>query len=512
MAGRRTNVLDIREMVRRFRLHEKDRRVAREMGLSRNTVAKYRQWARGQGFLDGPDLPGPGVIEERLRSAAPPEDPGPPSSLEPYREFIIEKRAQGVEMMALWQQLRERGFAGSYSAVRRFVGRLEPRRRDTFLRLETAPGEEAQVDFGYVGELFDRTSGHLRKAWVFVMTLSFSRHQYAEIVFDQKVETWIALHVRAFEAFGGAVKRVILDNLKAGIVKAVVHDAEAQRSYRELAEHYGFLIAPCRPRTPRHKGKVESAVHYVKRNALAGRSFADLNEANVHLARWVGEVAGVRDHGTTHEPPLERFAVECAALRPLPATRYEMILWQRARLHPDCHLVFDWSFYSAPHRLVGEHLWVRATPDRVEVWCDHERVATHARATKRGTRRMIADHLPPDKLQGLLPQPVALREHAARIGDAAATLIDRLLGERPLDRLRTAQGVLRLERRYGPRRLEAACHRALAFNEPRYHTVKHILLRGLDREAFPDAALSGPLPKTARFARSAAELFPALSR
>jgi transposase len=432
--------------------------------------------------------------------------------LEPYREFVTAKRAQGVEMMALWQQLRERGFAGSYSAVRRFIGRIEPRRRDTFLRLETAPGEEAQVDFGYVGEVFDRTTGRLRKAWVFVMTLSFSRHQYAEIVFDQKVETWVALHVRAFETFGGAARRVILDNLKAGIVKAVVHDAEAQRSYRELAEHYGFLIAPCLPRTPRHKGKVESGVHYVKRNALAGRTFADLHEANAHLTRWVEEVAGVRDHGTTHEPPLERFAAERDALLPLPVTRYEIILWQRARLHPDCHLVFDASFYSAPHRLVGEHLWVRATPDRVEVWCDHERVATHVRATRRGTRRTIGDHLPPDKLQGLLPQPVAVREHAARIGAAAAALVERLLGERPLDRLRTAQGVLRLERRYGPQRLEAACRRALAFNEPRYHTVKHILLRGLDREAFPDTALPGPLPKTARFARSAAELFPALSR
>jgi transposase len=442
----------------------------------------------------------------------PPEEPGPPSSLEPYREFVSEKRAQGVQMTALWQLLRERGYAGSYSAVRRFVGRLEPRRRETFLRVETAAGEEAQVDFGYVGELHDRVAGRLRKAWVFVMTLAFSRHQYAEIVFDQKVATWVALHVRAFEAFGGVVRRVVLDNLRAGIVKAVVHDAEAQRSYRELAEHYGFLIAPCRPRTPRHKGKVEAGVRYIKRNALAGRSFADLHEANAHLARWVGQVAGVRDHGTTHEPPLTRFAAERPALLPLPATRYEIIVWQRARLHPDCHLVFDWSFYSAPHRLVGEHLWGRATPGRVEVYREHERVATHVRAAQRGTRRTIADHLPPDKLQGLLPQATLLRAQAARIGAAAAALIDRLLGERPLDRVRTAQGVLRLERRYGPGRLEAACRRALAFNEPRYHTVKHILLRGLDREPFPDAALSGPLPKTARFARSIAELFPALSR
>ena len=120
------------------------------------------------------------------------------------------------------------------------------------------------------------SSERVRKAWVFVMTLGYSRHQYAEIVFDQKVETWVELHVRAFESLGGVVKRVVLDNLKAGIVKAVVHDQEAQRSYRELAEHYGFLISPCRPHTPHHKGKVESGVRYVKRNALAGRKFKDI--------------------------------------------------------------------------------------------------------------------------------------------------------------------------------------------------------------------------------------------
>jgi hypothetical protein len=348
----------------------------------------------------------------------------------------------------------------------------------------------------------------MRKGWVFVMTLGFSRHQYAEIVFDQKIETWIELHVRAFEWFGGTVKRIVLDNLKAGIVKAVIHDQEAQRSYRELAEHYGFLISPCRPGTPRHKGKVESGVRYVKRNALAGREFRDVEEANRHLLRWVEQTAGTRIHGTTQEQPLVRFAREREKLCPLPTSRYEVIVWKQAKLHPDCHMVFDYSYYSGPHWLVGKKLWLKATPRRVEVHRGYERIATHERASQRGSRKTIPDHLPPEKLAGLLPEPLRLRAAAKEVGPFTGEFIERLLGEKPLDRLRGAQGVLKLRHRYTSARLEAACRRALAFDELRYHTVKDILKRGLDLEPV-EVMDSGPLPKTSLFARSVVELVPA---
>lgn len=507
MAGGRKNVLDVREMVRRMQLQCGDRQIAREMKLSRNTVSKYRHWAGKQGFLESGGLPGPGVIEERMVSSWTPSVSGPVSIVESHRDFVLEKRKAGVEIKALWGLLRERGFEGSYPAVRRFIRRLEPRTPPVFLRIETPPGEEAQVDFGYVGEFYDPVGKRQRKSWVFVMTLGFSRHQYVEIVFDQRVETWVALHVRAFESFGGVVKRVVIDNLKAGIVKAVVHDAEAQRSYRELAEAYGFLISPCRPRTPRHKGKVESGVHYVKRNALAGRSFKDVNEANAHLEKWVKEVAGVRDHGTTHEMPLSRFEAEKAALSPLPQGRYEVTVWKKAKLHPDCHVVFEYAYYSAPYRLVGEELWLRAAPGRLEIYHDHQRVATHPRAARRGAWATARDHLPPEKLAGLLPAPVELKVRAEKVGPATLELVERLLGERPLDRLRSAQGIVGLSRRFGDKRLEAACRRALAYDEVRYGTVKRILDNGLDAETMAELP-AGPLPRTSVFARSTAELVP----
>lgn len=507
MTARRTGVSDLREMIRRFKVGESDRRVARDLGVSRNTVKKYRAWAQQQGFLDAPVLPVSGVLEERLKTSTPPPDLGPPSTVEPYRDFIAQKRAEGVEIMALWGLLKERGFRGHYSSVRRFVNRVEDKHPETFVRIETKPGEEAQVDFGYDGEQYDPTQERARRSWVFVMTLSHSRHQYVESVFDQKIETWCRLHVNAFEFFGGVTERVVIDNLKAAIVKAVVHDPEAQRSYRELAEHYNFLISPCRPRTPEHKGKVESGVHYVNRNALAGRTFPTIQEKNVYLLRWVMQVAGVRDHGTTHEAPLDRFEKERPFLKPLPPDRYELVVWKEAKLHPDCHVVFEYNYYSAPCRLVGQKLWVRALSQRIELYHQHERIATHPRAVGRGQRVTHLDHLPPEKVQGLQPHQEHLRARAQEIGPATSEVIERLLGDRPLDRLRTALAIVGMAKRVGAARLEAACQRALAFDDVRYPVIKNILKKGLDAEPLP-VSEPGPLPKTSLFARPPSEMDP----
>jgi hypothetical protein len=246
----------------------------------------------------------------------------------------------------------------------------------------------------------------------------------------------------------------------------------------------------------------------VKGNALAGRTFRDRAEGNAHLQRWVIEVAGQRDHGTTHEKPLVRFeTTERAALRPLPPVRYELSIWKKAKLHPDCHAVFERSYYSGPHRLIGETLWMRATPWRVELYHEHERVASHERAAKPGTRRTNPDHLPPAKVAGLMATPILVREQAAATGPATAEMIERLLGERPLDRLRGAQGILRFRERFGSARVEAACRRALLYEDVSYNTIKRILKLGLDHE--PCETLDrGAVPRTAVHARPASEILP----
>jgi transposase len=506
MAGRRLMTLDVRELLRRLRAGQTHRQIARDLRVARKTVAKYRDLAEQQGLLTGP-LPSPAELEGcTAAKVADSNLPCQPFKAVAWQPVIEDLRRRGVEMMAIYQRLRDdHGYLGSYSSLRRYVRHLEPLTPTGFVRLEVEPGEEAQVDFGSAGEMVDPQTGEVRKAHVFVMTLSHSRHQYAVIVFDQKVETWLWCHRQAFEYFGGVPRKVTIDNLRAAIVKAVLTDPVAQRSYRDCAEHYGFLISPCRPATPRHKGKVESGVHYVKRNFLAGREFRDIVEANEYLHRWVEEVAGQRIHGTTRERPLVRFReVERGALLPLPATPHDLGVWKKVKLHPDCHVVVDGAYYSAPHRLIGTQLWARTNRREVHVFHDYERIASHAWG-RPGTRRTLREHYPPEKVAWLMATPQFCRRRAEEIGANTGEFMERLLGDHPMDRLRGAQAVVRLATRYGPQRLERACQRALCFEEISPASLRRILEKGLEVDPLP--AVPVAVPMSFVFARPGSEIF-----
>ena len=497
--------MDVREILRHIREGQTNRAIARATGVDRKTVGRYRAWGAKHRLLQGP-LPSLSelhrLLEETMKGASPPQNV---SSVEPYRELVTQLRKQGVEIAAIHQRLKERGYDGSYASVHRFVRNLEPATPEVTVRVETRPGEEGQVDFGYAGWMIDPETGELRKTWVFVMTLSWSRHQYAEFVFDQKVESWLRLHRNAFDFFGGVPERVRIDNLKAGIAKACWDMPEAQSSYRECAEHYDFLITPCYLHTPEHKGKVEQGgVHYVKRNFLGGREPTTISQANRDVLRWVNTTAGHRIHGTTREKPLERFKTEREALRPLPRAPYDMAVWKRLKLHRDCYLVFDKAYYSAPFRLVGQELWARGGTREVQLYTsDYQLVATHQRAHRPGQRLTHPDHLPPYKLPGLILSREGCRERAAQIGPATRQVVDSLLDHRPEDRLRTAGRVLKLGELFGAQRLEAACTRALRFDDPAYMTIKLILQQGLEAEELP---ATEPAPPAFTFARAAADL------
>ncbi len=393
MAERRCDMLDVREMLRRLRLGESARSVARGLGASRNTARDYVAWFQAEGLLPGDPaaLAAAAELHERLFRA---ESVAPAPRLMPYHDEIAGLVLVPLEVKVAWERFSAAhpDVRVSYTAFRRFVRRyvgLVPR----------VPGEEP------------------RKTWACVMTLSHSRHQYVELVQDQTVATWLSLHRNAFAFLGGVPRKVVLDNLKAGIVKASVTDPEAQRAYRECAEHYGFVISPCVPRAAEHKGKVERGVRYLKRSFLAGRVFCSLDEANELVLDWVLEHAGLRVHGTTQEVPLAVFeARERPALLPLPSRHFELLEWKRAKLHPDCHAVFAGSYYSAPHPLIGQHLWVRATSRVVQLFHDQRLVATHGRALRAGQRVTNPAHLPPKKLRYFMQTPTWLREQAAQIG------------------------------------------------------------------------------------------------
>jgi transposase len=498
----------LRDLINRLRAGESARRIARDMGISRTTVRKYRDLAEPRGYLQpGQSLPD----DATLRSAFGP-DPQPrpraASTVEPYQAVVQQLMDQGVEMTAMYQRLRDNhGYTGSYSAIRRYVHRAYPHTPEAVVRVHTAPGEELQVDFGSVGSLYDPVQGHLRPAYVFVATLCYSRHQYAELVFDQKTPTWIALHRRAFESFGGVPKRVVPDNLKPAVLQALVHDPVLGEDYRRLGLHYGFLISPTEPGRPEHKGKVENGVHYLQRNFMAGQAFVDSLAANQHLKIWITDVAGTRIHGTTHQAPLKLFnEYERAALLPLPVEPFTLCEIKPVKVHPDCHVTLAGSYYSVPYRHIGQVLDAHVSERVVELYQGTALVATHVRCAEPGQWRTRLEDYPPDKAQYLIRTPNYCRQLAAQIGPSAVQVVETLLGERPLDRLRAVQGILRLEETVGRQRLEAACARALYYGDVRYRRIRDILNAALDREPLPDVPATTEQPAFA-FARAATEFF-----
>ena len=504
MAGRRIDTVDIRELLRHLRDTTNDSAIQRATGLNRRTIVRYRRWAEEQGLLEGP-LPPIEQLQALITSTLTlPLPPQTTSSVEPYRDLVLQLHRDGVNGTAIRQRIAELGFAGSLSAIYRFLHRLAPAEVDVTVRVETPPGEEAQVDFGYAGKLLDPESGLKRKAWAFVMTLSWSRHQYVEFVWDQSVATWLTLHRHAFEYFGGSPKRIKLDNLKAAITQACVDDPQVQQAYRECAEHYGFLIDPCRPRTPEHKGKVESGVKYVKRNFLGGRKETSISQANADVLEWCRTTAGQRRHGTTKEQPLTRFTTtERGVLLPLPSSPYDLAIWKVVTVARDCYVVFENAYYSVPFRLLAQQVQIRGGCTEVRIYTqDWQLVATHARALKAGERLTHLDHLPPEKLPGLLLGKESCRARAAEIGPATSEVVERLFADPAIDRLRTVGRILRLEETFGAKRLEAACARALAFEEPAHRTIKQILTQGLEHERAPTSSA----PEARTFVRGAFEL------
>ncbi|MCE5324047.1 IS21 family transposase [bacterium] len=506
----RLRVQIVLDIIYRLKSGQSQRAIVRDLGYARDTVCRYARWSEQMGYLEpSATLP---KLEDLQVGLPVPYRKSNISTVEPYREVVKALIEQGVEMVAIHNRLKKNyGYTGSYTSVRRFVANLLPKENIAFVRIETPPGQEAQVDFGSAGKMRDRKTGKLRQAYCFVMTLSSSRHQYVEFVFDQKMATWIGCHRRAFESFGGAPKEVVVDNLKAAMIKASLDDPILSEPYRKMAIHYGFLVHPCRVRTPEHKGKVENGVHYVQRNFLAGTEFIDIDEANREVMRWVSEVAGLRTHGTTREQPLCRFLeMEAPALLPLPSEPFELVEVRQAKVHRDCHIEVAGAYYSAPFKYVGARLEVYLFERVVQIYNGLELVVTHERASRRGQRVTRLEDYPLEKSIYLSRPRDYCRRRAYAIGPKCGEAVSTLLDSRPLDNLRAVQGIISLAEKYGDRRLEAACERALHYGDPRYRRIRDILKAGLDMQSLEENTQHSF--KLFEFARNASDFFGEVER
>jgi transposase len=499
---------DVIEVLHRLRQGEPVQAIQRDTGHARKTIRKYRDVAKHHGLLDT-DKPLPSAQAFASLIGKSPRLPQRISTVEPFRAIVQDYLARNVNMKLIWRKLREdHGYSGSYSSVVRYCVRLRPSEPEAYCRIETSPGEEAQVDFGSVGKCRD-SSGRLRKVWVFVMTLCWSRHQYAEVVFDQKMSTWLQCHEKAFRWFGGVPGRIVIDNLKAAVIKRELQDPVLSEPYRRMARHYGFLVSPNRPRTPRHKGKVESGIKYVKGSFFDGEEVEHLekSELNGRLRTWVMEEAGMRIHGTTHEQPLARFRrTERNTLKELPIEPFDLVSAYRAKLHHDCHVVVDGRYYSAPFSLIGKTLDVYVGRRLVEIYNGTELVTTHPVSEKKGSRTTRMGHYPKYKREWLEKTPQKCRELASGIGEWCGLAVEELLSDRVSDRLPSVHSLLRLADKVDKDRLNAACRRALHYGDPRYVRVRSILDAGLEDLPLEDDKVS-TVRSEYTYARSAESFF-----
>lgn len=453
MARRRMAVADIKEILTQWDAGEEISRIARTLGYSRPTVRKYIRAAERLGLAPGQrrrdEAEWERLADAALTQVGRERPPGTVTQDVARFHDYLDTRVGQVHLSVLHQRLRdEHGLAASWGTFYRYVRRHWPDRlahsRRLTVRLDDPPpGTEAQVDFFYAGRWFDPAVERERRLYAFLMTLSHSRHQFLYPVLGEDSPAWLDGHVAAFTFFGGVPKRIVPDNLSAGVLRADRYDPRLNRAYGELARYYGCVIDPSRVATPTDKPRVERNVQYARDSFFAGRSFPSLATMRTAAVAWSREVAGQRVHGTTGEQPLVAFrAREQAALLPLPSVPWEAVTWTTAKVQPDCHLTVGGAHYSVPHRYVGQRLDVRFGRATVHIYDGSTLVTAHARRTHGRATRL--EHYPEAGQAFLRATPRACLEQAQTIGPATTTLVRGLLSSETLHHLREVQAVLRL--------------------------------------------------------------------
>lgn len=416
------------------------------------------------------------VINAIKAGKSAPKKKSHPCILDPYKEQIITWIEKGLTAVRMHEELLRLGVKVGYTSVKDQVAKAK-RNGNIFMRIHTEPGEEAQVDFGYVGYTLDN-NGKRRKTWVFNMRLSFSRLDYYEKVYDQKVETFILCHIHAFRSFGGVPKTVKIDNLKAAILKASFYEPVYQRLYKQFASHYGFQSIPCRVYTPNDKGKVESGIKYVKSNFFTGRSFKDGTDVDSRLARWL-ERANNRVHGTTKKVPRELFEQqEKDVLLRLPKEEFNLSKVGTRKVYHDCHIYVNHNYYSAPYEYVGKEVEIERGSGLVKIYFDNEIIAVHKELTGSGEFSTQKSHYPKYKCISETEYQEKYQVKMAAVGFFVEQMFFCMVQYKKQSWSRPVQGVLSLVKKYSSDIVNRSCKRALAYGAYDYQIIKRICENG----------------------------------
>lgn len=496
-------MIDVVEILKHWQTGRNVSEIARGLGLDRKTVRKYIAPAEHEGLVPGGSLSGeewarrvkewfPELSDPRVRSSVSSEI----ARFDPY----IRKHLPVNTLATIHQRLRDdHGLQASYTSFRRYV-HLEfadeaALREVTVLKDDPPPGEEAQLDYGYLGRWLDPLSGKLSRVWALVMVLALSRHLFCYPVLRMTAGAFTQAHVAAFGFLGGVPRRLVCDNLSTGVLRSDLYDPRINRSYRELASHYGFIVDPARVAHPKDKPRVERPIPYVRDSFFRGRDFASLADMQAQAARWSLAVAGMRScRPLGGAAPFAVFrAVEADSLLSLPVRPFELASWHTPKVAPDAHVMVAGALYSVPYGLIGRRIDVRATETTITCFVDGELIKTHVRV-KKGKRSTDWTDYPPEKVAFLMRTPVWCRRQAQELGPATSAVVESLLGLQALHRLRSAQGIIGLSERHGKERLEAACAFAFAAGDPSYRTVRGILEAGREHWAAsePTACPSAP--------------------
>jgi transposase len=499
MARRAFDVIDVVEILQHWHAGRPKTVVAASLGVDPKTVRKYVAPAQAAGLVPGGPALGraewavlvgdwfPELVDARARSLTYPV-------LDGYRARI-KQMLETNTVTTVHQRLHdEEGLAVGISSFRRYVWREFPEHTDqakvTVLRPDVGPGEEAQIDYGFLGSWVDPLTERARRVWAFVMVLAMSRHMFVRPVLRMDAGAWVAANVAGLSFFGGVPRRLVIDNLRTGVDRPDLYDPKVNRAYAEMAAHYGCLVDPARRGKPKDKPRVERQMPYLRDSFWRGRMWTDEADMQAAALVWCTKVAGRRPHRSLDgAAPLAVFeAVEAPALAPLPPEPFELARWSAPKVGPDCHVKVGKVLYSVPWRLIGRRVDAREAQRTVEVFVDGTVVKTWARV-ERGRQTDWADY-PPEKVAFFMRTPTWCRRRADQLGPAVAELVGELLAGGALHHLRAAQGVVGLAEGHTPQRLDAACRRAIQVGDPGYRTVKGILVAGTEQDGHQPAPAS----------------------